>query len=231
MIFQKYTEILQATGTLMGMKLLSEALRKSSRVFNSLLVAIAFCVPFVTFAQYGYGYGNGYGGAIPVTDLPSLFTFVLNFINGYVVPIVFAVAFVMFLFGVYTYFIAGGASEEKQGLGKQFVLWSVVGFVLMFSIWGLINIFLGTFALQNYQPVLPGFSAIIQNNPSQSNPAQQQSASDSTNCPAGDYFCQAVNNQSNSSQGSPSQPSQNTSAPTNCAPGDYLCQTSNNPTN
>jgi hypothetical protein len=184
------------------MKLLSSTLQKSTKAFALLLTALGLLTPFAAFAQYGYGPG----GPISVTSVPDLFTLVLYFLNGYVVPVIFAIAFIMFLFGVYNYFIAGGASEEKQGQGKQFVLWSIIGFVLMFSIWGLINIFINTFALDNYQPALPGFNAII------SAPQQQQQ-------------------QDNSFQSAPAQPAQNASVPSSCPAGDYFCQTVNNSTN
>jgi hypothetical protein len=90
----------------------------------------------------------------------GLFTFFLSIINNYIVPVVFAVAFLMFLIGVYRYFIAGGASEEKVQEGQKFVLWSVIGFVIMFSIWGLVNLFINTLGFDsNTRPSLPTFGA------------------------------------------------------------------------
>jgi hypothetical protein len=115
-------------------------------VFGSLLASLGFLTPAFAFAQ-----------SYAVTSVPSLFSIALGILNGYVVPIIFAIAFIMFLFGVYVNFIAPGASEEASKKGGQFVIWSIIGFVLMFSIWGLINIFINTFALQNNQPTLPGF--------------------------------------------------------------------------
>ncbi len=115
-------------------------------VFGSLLASLGFLTPAFAFAQ-----------SYAVTSVPSLFSIALGILNGYVVPIIFAIAFIMFLFGVYVNFIAPGASEEASKKGGQFVIWSIIGFVLMFSIWGLINIFINTFALQNNQPNLPAF--------------------------------------------------------------------------
>jgi hypothetical protein len=118
-------------------------------VLGSLLASLGFLAPALALAQTS--------GAIAVGSVPDLFNVALGILNGYVVPIIFAIAFVMFLFGVYVNFIAPGASEEASKKGGQFVIWSIIGFVLMFSIWGLINIFINTFALQNNQPTLPGF--------------------------------------------------------------------------
>ena len=93
-----------------------------------------------------------------MTNAQSLFTFFLGILNLYVVPIIFAIAFVMFLFGVYRYFIAGGANAEKVQEGQKFVMWSVVGFVIMFSIWGIINLFINTLGFDSTsRPGLPTF--------------------------------------------------------------------------
>ena len=92
------------------------------------------------------------------TDLPSLFDALLEILNDYVVPVIFALAFIMFLWGVYRYFIAGGANEEKVKEGQKFVLWSVIGFVLMFSIWGIINLFINTLGFDTTdRPAFPTF--------------------------------------------------------------------------
>lgn len=64
----------------------------------------------------------------------------------------------MFIYGVYKYFIQGGAEEEKVQEGQRFVMWSVIGFALMFSIWGLINLLINSFGLDNTsRPALPTF--------------------------------------------------------------------------
>jgi hypothetical protein len=105
--------------------------------------------PLLTFAQ----------SAQSVTNVTNLFTFVLNIINNVLVPIVFAVAFLMFIFGVYRYFIQGGANPEKVAEGRKFVMWSIIGFVIMFSIWGLINLFINTLGFGGASmPGIPTFN-------------------------------------------------------------------------
>ena len=61
-------------------------------------------------------------------------------VNWVLVPILMAIAFIVFLWGVYKYFIQGAANEEDRKTGRQFVLWGVIGFVIITSIWGLVNI-------------------------------------------------------------------------------------------
>ena len=55
-----------------------------------------------------------------------------------------AVAFITFLWGVYKYFIQGADSPEERSTGQQFVLWGVIGFAVIISVWGLVAIVLAT---------------------------------------------------------------------------------------
>lgn len=70
---------------------------------------------------------------------------IIDFINKYLIPFIWAIAFIVFIWGVYTYFIAGGADEEKRSQGKQLVMWAVIGFVIMTSLWGIVNLFTNSF--------------------------------------------------------------------------------------
>ena len=56
-----------------------------------------------------------------------------------VVPVLFALAFVVFLWGV-VQFIMNSADEAERAKGKQFMLWGIIGLFVMFSVWGLVSI-------------------------------------------------------------------------------------------
>ena len=68
-------------------------------------------------------------------------------INSLVAPVLLAIAFIFFLFGVYRYFILGATNDTSRETGRQFILWSVIGFVVIFSLWGLVAIVGSTFGL------------------------------------------------------------------------------------
>lgn len=59
----------------------------------------------------------------------------------------FIIALVVFLFGVME-FIRGAASEEKRSKGKQHMLWGLVGFIVMFGVFGIINLLVNTFGIR-----------------------------------------------------------------------------------
>lgn len=73
-------------------------------------------------------------------------------VNGTIVPlgdlivtVLYALAFVFFLIGVARYFFAENFAngEEVRKQGKDFALWSILAFFVLFAVWGLVNVLLG----------------------------------------------------------------------------------------
>ena len=90
--------------------------------------------------------------------LTSVVNELLQFIDSTLVPLIFAIAFIVFIWGVFRYFIAGAADEEKRKEGKSFIFWGLIGFVVMISLWGIVNLLVNSlgFGGQN-KPCLPTF--------------------------------------------------------------------------
>ncbi|MDP2651679.1 MAG: hypothetical protein Q8O94_00905 [bacterium] len=85
----------------------------------------------MTFAQF---IGNGTTGVIGV-------------MNTVVVPIIGALAFFVFIWGVIQYFFLNADNEEKRAEGRMFVFWGILGMVVLFSVWGLVDILLSTLGI------------------------------------------------------------------------------------
>jgi NADH:ubiquinone oxidoreductase subunit 2 (subunit N) len=100
-----------------------------------------FAFPFLAFAT--------------VDSAQSAGQFVITFINTVAVPVLFAIAFIVFIFGVFQYFILGRGNEEKQGEARTLILYGLIGFFVMVSVWGLVNILLGTVGLNSNVPNYP----------------------------------------------------------------------------
>lgn len=69
-------------------------------------------------------------------------------VNGTIVPIgdlvvslLYALAFIFFLIGIARFFFADG--QEARDKGRAFALWSLIGFFVLFAVWGLVNVLLG----------------------------------------------------------------------------------------
>jgi len=85
----------------------------------------------MTFAQF---VGSGTTGVIGV-------------MNTVVVPVIFTLAFAVFVWGIVNYFFIHGAEEEKRKEGRQFILWGIIGMAILFSVWGFVNILLSTLGI------------------------------------------------------------------------------------
>lgn len=109
----------------------------------------AFLVPVLAQAQYYIG-NNIY---VP-RDIFSVRSTILYIINGILVPVLFAVAFIVFLYGVARTYIFSVGDEEAVKTGHKLILWGLIGFVVMISLWGLVNIVSNTFGLAG-APVPP----------------------------------------------------------------------------
>ncbi len=90
--------------------------------------------------------------------LQNLITYVINFINHFLVPFVFAIAFAMFLFGVFRFFFVQGTDPKARNEGRGFIIGAIIAFAVMVSVWGLVNLVRGTIPLgSTNQPPLPTF--------------------------------------------------------------------------
>lgn len=88
-----------------------------------------------------------------ICQVASTFLYIINFI---LVPLLFAVAFIVFLYGVFKSYILSGGDSDAVKQGHQLILWGIIGFVVMISIWGLVNVVANTFGLTGYvAPPLP----------------------------------------------------------------------------
>jgi uncharacterized membrane protein YidH (DUF202 family) len=94
---------------------------------------VALSVPVVALAQFG--------------GIDQLGDNVVEFINQTLVPLIFAIAFLVFLWGIFTHFILGKDNEEKRKEGTQYMMWGIIGFVIMVSVWGIVNLVAGSLNL------------------------------------------------------------------------------------
>ncbi len=59
------------------------------------------------------------------------------------VPILFSIAVVAFIWGTFMYFIAGSTDEEMQEKGKVVMLYGLLVFVVMALVWGILQVVSG----------------------------------------------------------------------------------------
>jgi hypothetical protein len=87
----------------------------------------------MTFAQF---IGNSNSG-------------IIGLIQTVIVPVIFALAFLAFIWGVIKYFFIHGGNEAKREEGRYFILWGIIGMAVLFSVWGFVKILLSTLGLSS----------------------------------------------------------------------------------
>ncbi len=79
--------------------------------------------------------------------------YITKIINNTVIPLMFALATAMFVWGVINFFIINADEESKKAQGRQFMIWGVIALAVMLSVWGLVGILSSTFGFDG--SVLP----------------------------------------------------------------------------
>lgn len=100
-------------------------------------VLLGVLTPLITFAQQK-------------KDLKYVIGLVVEYLK-YGIYLILALAVVMFVWNVYKYLIAGSDEANRTEAG-HYIMWSLIGFFVILSIWGLVNILVNTAALDNNMP-------------------------------------------------------------------------------
>lgn len=95
------------------------------------LLSATFMFPLLALAQFG---GS--------TELTNFGNRIINFINGIVVPAAFGVALLLFVYGIFRLYILDSADDERKR-ARQYVLWAVIGLVVVVSVWGITSLIAG----------------------------------------------------------------------------------------
>ena len=100
-------------------------------------------------------FGVSFGGGCTNT-ICQVAQNLLYLINNVLVPVLFALAFIVFLWGIAKAYIFSGGDEEAVKQGHKLLLWGIIAFVVMISIWGIVNVVANTFGLAgSYAPPTP----------------------------------------------------------------------------
>lgn len=129
-------------------------MKSTIRIFalSAAFFAPAFALAAVSFGGFlGISFGNGCSNTICMVAQNLLFL-----INNVLVPVLFAIAFIVFLYGIARAYIFSGGDSEKVAEGHKLLMWGIIAFVVMISIWGIVNVVASTFGLAgSYAPPTP----------------------------------------------------------------------------
>ncbi len=71
----------------------------------------------------------------------------IGFFNESVIPLLFALMFFVFLWGIFQYFFIKREDPAARAEGAQFMVWGIIGFAVVISMWGLVRILLKSFGI------------------------------------------------------------------------------------
>ena len=92
-----------------------------------------------------------FSAKIAYAGLDSFLTNVGREIINPLISLLFALAVMYFLYGMFE-FIAGGDNDEKKTDGKNHMLWGVVGITIMMGVWTILKIVLNTLEIEGIKP-------------------------------------------------------------------------------
>lgn len=90
---------------------------------------------------------------IALSSVGGILDYLTCLIIGNLVPLLFAIAVVGFIWGVIQ-MVLNPEDAEKRKQGKMYMVWGIVGLFVMLSIWGLVQILANTFGIQTFIPQL-----------------------------------------------------------------------------
>ena len=106
------------------------------------------------------------GGLLPFISLAAANDINANVINNIldnvlgtlniVIKIIFALATVVFGWGIVQYISAGG-NDEKLKAGRQHMLWGIIGMAAMIAAWGFAKLLIDYFVPNLVGPTIPQF--------------------------------------------------------------------------
>jgi hypothetical protein len=84
-------------------------------------------------------------------------TLITIFIGSTLLPFLFAIALLFFLVNTARFFIAGGNDAESQETAKRLALYGIGAFVFLISIWGIVNMLVSSFEIDDDQAKCPDY--------------------------------------------------------------------------
>lgn len=94
-------------------------------------LGIALLTPMLALAQNFEADGGEFG---------VFLANILGFINTILIPFILGIGFLVFVWGMFKFFIYGGADDEAKSSGKSLMVYATLGFVLIIIFWGVVNL-------------------------------------------------------------------------------------------
>ena len=88
---------------------------------------------------------------IAYASVDSIVSSINKLIVNPLITLIFALAVVYFLYGVFE-FISNAENEEKRTTGKSHMIWGIIGIVIMMGVFTILNMIMNTFDIKGINP-------------------------------------------------------------------------------
>jgi hypothetical protein len=102
-------------------------------MYKTLTSLTLFLFPAVVGAQ-------GIANSADAGAFQDLLENILLFSNDVLIPFILGIGFLVLVWGIFKYFIFGGANDEAKEQGKSLIIYATLGFVLIIVFWGIVNL-------------------------------------------------------------------------------------------
>ena len=110
------------------------------KILSSLLLIPAVFLPLVSSAQIANSSDAG--------PFQALLVNIVTFINDILIPFIISIGFLFFVWGMFLYFILGGADDEKKLKGRSLMIHATIGFVVIIIFFGVVNLLTSSTGLE-----------------------------------------------------------------------------------
>jgi len=117
------------------------------KYYSIVAPALLFASPLIVAAQIADGPNAG--------DFQLLLSNIITFTNNVLIPFIIGIGFLVFVFGMFQFFIAGGSNDEKKEQGKSLMIYATLGFVLIIIFFGVVNLLAGSTGLDGGPTITP----------------------------------------------------------------------------
>lgn len=89
-------------------------------------------------------------------DIQTMLVDIVAWFNKTLIPLLMGIAVVTFFWNMVHYAFIKGNTDEGRESARRLMIWGVLAFVIITAFWGIINIFIGFFNLDN-QSMVPDY--------------------------------------------------------------------------
>jgi len=104
------------------------------KILNKIVALSLMVLPGVAGAQSGLAVSASGG------PFGTVLREILTISNDIFIPFILGIGFLVFVWGMFKFFIVGGANDEEKDKGKSLMVYATLGFVLIIIFWGVVNL-------------------------------------------------------------------------------------------